>query len=240
MLDLLTLENAVALATLSALEIVLGIDNIVFIAVITNRLPAHIRNTARRLGLGLAMGSRILLLLGIAFIMKLSTPLFTLFDHAITGRDLVLLGGGLFLLAKATFEIHEKLEDPARKDHIQARGKGLVTAMVQIVVLDLVFSLDSVITAVGMARSIEVMIAAIVVAVGVMMLFAGPVSDFVARHPTMQMLAFSFLLLVGVLLVAEGMGKHLDRGYVYFAMAFSLFVEVLNLRMQKARATQPR
>lgn len=230
-----TLENFIALITLAGLEIVLGIDNIVFVVVVTNKLPEASRNTARRLGIGLAMFTRIALLLAISAIMGLTAPLFTVFDHIVSGRDIVLLTGGLFLLAKATHEIHDKLEGPGFEEgHVRSQY-SYTSAIIQILLLDLVFSLDSVITAVGMAQHIGVMVAAIVIAVMVMLLFAGPVSEFVSNHPTVQMLAFSFLLLVGIFLMAEGMHKHIDRGYIYFAMAFSLFVEFLNLKMKKRR-----
>ncbi|MCJ2165327.1 MULTISPECIES: TerC family protein [unclassified Pseudodesulfovibrio] len=230
-----TLENLIALITLSGLEIVLGIDNIVFVVVVTNKLPEASRATARRLGIGLAMVTRILLLLAISAIMGLTAPLFTVFGHVVSGRDVVLLTGGLFLLAKATHEIHDKLEGPGPDgSHVRA-NYSYTSAIIQILLLDMVFSLDSVITAVGMAQHITVMVAAIVIAVLVMLLFAGPVSEFVSAHPTVQMLAFSFLLLVGIFLMAEGMHKHIDRGYIYFAMAFSLFVEFLNLRIRKMR-----
>ncbi len=230
-----TLENLIALVTLAGLEIVLGIDNIVFVVVVTNKLPESSRATARRLGIGLAMFTRIALLLAISAIMGLTAPLFTLFDHVVSGRDVVLLLGGLFLLAKATHEIHDKLEEPGIEE-THVRGQySYFSAIVQIMLLDAVFSLDSVITAVGMAQHLTVMVVAIVLAVLVMLLFAGPVSAFVSDHPTVQMLAFSFLLLVGIFLMAEGMHKHIDRGYIYFAMAFSLFVEFLNLRMKKRR-----
>jgi len=230
-----TLENLIALITLAGLEIVLGIDNIVFVVVVTNKLPEATRDIARRLGIGLAMVTRIALLLAISAIMGLTAPLFTLWNHVVSGRDVVLLAGGLFLLAKATHEIHDKLEESGRAAvNVQAR-RTLASAVVQIMLLDIVFSLDSVITAVGMAQHLTVMVAAIVIAVGVMLLFAGPVSTFVSNHPTVQMLAFAFLLLVGIFLMAEGMHKHIDRGYIYFAMAFSLFVEFLNLRMKKRR-----
>ena len=236
MTELLTLESLVALLTLTGLEIVLGIDNIVFIVVVTAKLPQEQQPLARKLGIGLAMVSRIALLLGITWIMGLTAPLFTVLDHVITGRDLVLLVGGLFLLGKATFEIHEKIEDAGavREAALHARA-SYVSALVQIVLLDLIFSLDSVITAVGMANHLAIMIVAIVLAVMVMLVFAQTVSAFVTKHPTVQMLAFAFLLLVGVFLVAEGVGKHIDRGYIYFAMAFSLFVEFLNLRVRKKR-----
>lgn len=230
---LFSIENLIAFLTLTSLEVVLGIDNIVFIVVITGRLPKAVRAKARNLGLAVAMVSRILLLFAISWIMRLSTPLFALMGHDFSGRDLVLLAGGLFLLGKATGEIHNKLEGV---DHDRASGKavaGLGSAIAQIFLLDVVFSLDSVITAVGMAQHLWVMVAAIVAAVLVMLLFAGKVSRFVSAHPTIQMLAFSFLLLVGVFLVAEGLGKHIDRGYIYFAMGFSLFVESLNLRSRK-------
>jgi predicted tellurium resistance membrane protein TerC len=228
-----TLENLIALITLSGLEIVLGIDNIVFVVVVTNKLPQATRDTARRLGIGLAMVTRIILLLAISAIMGLTAPLFTVFGHVVSGRDLVLLIGGLFLLAKATHEIHDKLEGPPVAEGAARAVHSYAGAIVQIVLLDMVFSLDSVITAVGMAQHLTVMIAAIVIAVGVMLLFAGPVSKFVSAHPTVQMLAFSFLLLVGIFLMAEGLHKHIDRGYIYFAMAFSLFVEFMNLKVRK-------
>jgi predicted tellurium resistance membrane protein TerC len=230
-----TLENLIALITLAGLEIVLGIDNIVFVVVVTNKLPEASRAAARRLGIGLAMFTRIGLLLVISAIMGLTAPLFTVFGHVVAGRDIVLLVGGLFLLAKATHEIHDKLEEPDERDSLVRKQYSYASAIIQVLLLDIVFSLDSVITAVGMAQHVTVMIVAIVIAVFVMLLFAGPVSDFVSSHPTVQMLAFSFLLLVGIFLMAEGMHKHIDRGYIYFAMAFSLFVEFLNLRMKKAR-----
>ncbi|WP_461211533.1 TerC family protein [Desulfocurvus sp. DL9XJH121] len=238
---LFSIENLIAFLTLTGLEVVLGIDNIVFIVVITNKLPRAARAGARRLGLAVAMLSRIALLFAISWIMRLSDPLFHMGAHPVSGRDLVLLAGGLFLLGKATFEIHDKLEGEA--GHADASGRavsGTAAAVMQIMVLDLVFSLDSVITAVGMAQHLWVMVAAIVAAVGVMLAFSGPVGAFVSRHPTVQMLAFSFLLLVGVFLVAEGLGRHIDRGYIYFAMGFSLFVEVLNLRLRKGgKAARP-
>lgn len=235
---LFSIENLVAFVTLAALEVVLGIDNIVFIVVITNKLPEAVRDRARRLGIGAAMVGRIALLFAVTWIMRLSDPLFSLFGHAVSGRDLVLLAGGLFLLGKATFEIHEKLEGEGPEEARGAAAGGLAAAVAQIMVLDLVFSLDSVITAVGMADHLWVMVAAVVAAVGVMLVFSGPVGAFVSRHPTVQMLAFSFLLLVGVFLVAEGLGRHIDRGYIYFAMGFSLFVEILNLRLRGRRTTR--
>jgi predicted tellurium resistance membrane protein TerC len=233
---LLTVENLIAFLTLSALEIVLGIDNIVFIAIISNALPEDVQSKARRIGLLLAMGTRILLLLGITWIMGLTAPLFAILGHVITGRDVVLLAGGLFLIAKSTFEIHEKIEPPRDGEPHLKKVRGFGAAVTQIALLDIVFSLDSVITAVGMSGEIVVMVAAVVAAVAVMMVFADPVSHFVSRHPTVQMLALSFLILIGVFLVAEGLGRHIDRGYIYFAMAFSLLVEMLNMRARKAAA----
>lgn len=235
---LFTAENLIAFLTLTSLEVVLGIDNIVFIVVITNKLPEALRAKARNLGLIVAMASRIMLLFAISWIMRLDEPLFSIFSHSVSGRDLVLLVGGLFLLGKATFEIHEKIEGEGHDPGGGAVVKGMGSAILQILLLDLVFSIDSVITAVGMVEHLWIMVAAIVTAVGVMLMFSGPVGIFVSRHPTVQMLAFSFLLLVGVFLVAEGLGRHIDRGYIYFAMGFSLFVEALNLRMRKMRAAK--
>ncbi|MGE4292571.1 MAG: TerC family protein [Desulfovibrio sp.] len=233
MSELLTIESLLALLTLTGLEVVLGIDNIVFIVVVAGKLPVAQQPLARNLGLGIAMVSRIALLLGITWIMGLTAPLFSVFAHVVSGRDLVLLLGGLFLLGKATFEIHEKIEDSkVVREAARNASASLVMAIIQIVILDLVFSLDSVITAVGMSQNIVIMVMAIVIAVLVMLIFSKPVGFFVTRHPTIQMLAFSFLLLVGVFLVAEGMGKHIDRGYIYFAMGFSLLVEFLNLRIR--------
>jgi predicted tellurium resistance membrane protein TerC len=233
---LLTIENLIALLTLTSMEIVLGIDNIVFLAILTGRLDPAQRAKARFIGLSLAMIMRILLLFGIKWIMSLTEPWFTVLDHAVSGRDMILLLGGLFLIAKATHEIHQRIEGAAHgTPHLRvAASFGMTIA--QIVVIDLVFSLDSVITAVGMVRAIEVMVAAIVIAIIVMMMFAGSVSDFVERHPTIKMLALAFLLLIGVMLLAEGVGKHIERGYIYFAMAFSLVVEMLNIRAGRKAA----
>ncbi|MBL8212634.1 MAG: TerC family protein [Bryobacterales bacterium] len=228
--NLFTAEALVALLTLTALEIVLGIDNIIFISILAGKLPAHQQARARFLGLALAMGTRVALLLSLAWIMRLTAPLFTVLNQEISGRDLILLLGGLFLLWKATREIHERLEGPA---HDQRAAHGSATfgsVLVQIALLDIVFSLDSVITAVGMANQIWVMVTAIVIAVGFMMFTAGAVSGFVERHPTIKMLALSFLLLIGMTLVAESFEQHIPKGYIYFAMAFSVFVELLNLR----------
>ncbi len=229
----------IALGTLTALEIVLGIDNIIFISILVGRLPVHQRQRGRVIGLAMAMGMRILLLLSLTWIMRLSRPLFTLFAHSFSGRDLILIGGGLFLLIKSTFEIHNSLEGGA---HGRARGAAasFMHVIVQITILDIVFSLDSVITAVGLARHLPVMILAIVIAVGVMMFSAKPVGDFVDSHPTIKMLALSFLLLVGFTLVVEGMGLHIPKGYIYFAMAFSCFVEFLNLKMRRHQAAPVR
>jgi predicted tellurium resistance membrane protein TerC len=220
-----------AFATLTALEIVLGIDNIIFISILVGRLPRAQQPRARFIGLTLAMVMRILLLLSLAWIMKLTAPLFSLVGNEISGRDLILIGGGAFLLAKSTTEIHASLEGEEER-----HGPGAVSfwgLLVQIAVIDIVFSLDSVITAVGLVEQVEVMIAAIVVAVAVMMVAAGTISAFVARHPTVKMLALSFLILVGVALIADGFDVHVPKGYIYFAMAFSLGVEMLNLRLRR-------
>lgn len=226
-------ETWISLATLSAMEVVLGIDNVVFLTILTGRLPAAQQPSARRLGLALALVTRLGLLFAISWVMGLTAPFLTLLGRSISGRDLILLGGGLFLIGKATFEIHDKLETSGHAPAPAGRGDyWLVIA--QVAVLDIVFSLDSVITAVGMARHLAVMVAAMLVAVGVMMAFAGAVGQFVERHPTMKMLALSFLILIGVMLVVEGLGQHIDKGYIYFAMAFSLAVELLNLRLRKA------
>lgn len=225
-----TPENLIAFVTLTSLEIVLGIDNIIFIAILAGKLPEHQRNTARRLGLAVAVISRVLLLLSISWVMKLKEPLFTLIGHEMTGKDLVLLFGGLFLMAKATYEIHHKVE-LAHHESSQPRGApSLGLMLLQVVLIDIVFSLDSVITAVGMSQNIPVMIAAILTAVAVMLIASGPVVTFVDHHPAIKLLALSFLLLIGVLLTAEAFDRHIDKGYIYFAMAFSLGVELLNLR----------
>jgi predicted tellurium resistance membrane protein TerC len=221
-----------ALATLTALEIVLGIDNIVFIAILTARLPQEQQPSARRLGLGLAMIMRILLLLGITWVMSLTRPMFSLMEQPFSGRDLILLGGGLFLIVKATHEIHGQFEAAKTEAEQVKNGLSYASVVAQIGVLDIVFSLDSVITAVGMAQALWVMITAVILAVVVMVVFSNAVSEFIHRHPTMRMLALSFLILIGVMLVAEGMGRHIERGYVYFAMAFSMGVELLNMRVR--------
>lgn len=222
----------IALATLTALEIVLGIDNIVFISILTGKLPPAQQPRARTIGLAAAMLMRIALLLSLSWIMGLTATLFTLLGNEISGRDLILLIGGLFLIAKSTFEIHDKLE--GEEGHVSQRVTSSFSAIiVQIMLLDMVFSLDSVVTAIGMAKDVEVMIAAVVIAVVFMMVFAGPISDFVHQHPTIKMLALSFLLLIGMALIADGLQHHIPRGYIYSAMGFSLFVEMLNLRARK-------
>jgi len=226
-------ESWIALLTLTVMEIVLGIDNIVFISILAGTLPAHQRARARTLGLALAMGTRILLLLSLTWVMRLTTPLVTIWSQEISGRDLILLVGGVFLLWKSTHEIHERMEGPADEHQPTRKIKSMAGVLVQIAVLDIVFSLDSVITAVGMANQIAVMIAAIALAVGVMMFTSGAVSDFVDRHPTVKMLALSFLLLIGMALIAEGFHQKIPKGYIYFAMGFSVFVEMLNLRARK-------
>lgn len=227
----------VALATLTALEIVLGIDNIVFISVLVGRLPKELRNKARTIGLALAMVMRILLLLTLTWIMRLTTPVFTVFQNAISGRDIILLAGGLFLLAKSTHEIHQSLEgEPESAKKKLARS--FASVLIQIALLDMVFSLDSVITAVGLADHIPVMILAIVIAVVIMMLSARFIGNFVDNHPTIKMLAMAFLLLVGFSLMGEGLDLHIPKGYIYFAMAFSLGVEILNLKL-RARSQKP-
>jgi predicted tellurium resistance membrane protein TerC len=221
----------IAFLTLAALEIVLGIDNIVFISILVGKLPAHQQARAYRIGLGLAMIMRILLLLSLSWIMGLTEPLFTvpLLGRAVTGRDVVLVVGGLFLVAKSTHEIHDKLEGQEGEKSARVAA-SYAAVLAQIMALDLVFSLDSVITAVGMVRQVGIMIAAVVAAVVVMMLFARSIGDFVSHHPTIKMLALAFLLAIGVMLIADGFGHHVPKGYLYFAMAFSLFVEMLNLK----------
>ena len=225
-------EIWVALLTLTALEIVLGIDNIIFISILADRLPKEMRARARTIGLSLAMGIRILLLLSINWIANLTEPWFTILDHDVSGRDLILLGGGLFLIAKSTTEIHAKLEGHEEGGKVGGKAASFTSVLIQILLLDIVFSLDSVITAVGMADDIGVMIAAVVIAVGVMLFASGPLSAFVSQHPTVKMLALSFLLLIGMSLVAEGWHQHIPKGYIYSAMAFSVLVEVLNLRIR--------
>ena len=227
-------EAWIALATLTALEIVLGIDNIIFISILVGRLPAAQRQQARVLGLSFAMATRILLLLLIAWIIRLTNDLFFVGEMGISGRDLVLIGGGLFLLAKATLEIHESLEGVVAEGHA-ARRASFLSVLVQIALIDIVFSLDSVITAVGLAEDLAVMIIAIMIAVGVMMFSAGAIGRFVDDHPTVKMLALSFLVLIGLALIGEGIDLHIPKGYIYFAMAFSVLVEMLNIRIRRGR-----
>lgn len=227
--------------TLASLEIVLGIDNIVFISIIAGKLPAEQRAKARMIGLGLALVMRILFLLSISWIMRLEHPLFTVLDMDISGRDLILIVGGLFLVGKATYEIHGKLETEEHGSTASIKVTGMTAAIIQIVLIDLVFSIDSVITAVGMVKHVGVMIAAVVVSILFMLAFAGKVSDFLEKHPTLKMLALAFLVLIGFNLFAEGFGYEIPKGYTYFAMAFSLGVEALNIRLRnkQQRPTDP-
>ncbi len=232
---LTTPESWIALVTLTVLEVVLGIDNIIFISILSGKLPEHQQAKARTTGLALATITRVLLLLSLTWVMRLTAPLFSVFANEISGRDLILILGGLFLIGKSTHEIHDKLEGSEGRASAKVKAR-FSSIIVQILLLDIVFSLDSVITALGMARHIEIMVAAVFIAVGVMMLAAGAISRFVERHPTVKILALSFLLLIGVTLIAEGFDQHISKGYVYFAMAFSVFVEMLNLRVRAKEA----
>lgn len=235
MLELLTSPEAwLALLTLTSVEIVLGIDNVVFIAILADRLPEAQRKRARNLGLLAAMVTRLLLLLSISWLVKLTDPLFHLFEHGFSGRDLILIGGGLFLLTKATLEIHHMTEDGGHPEP-DAKPATMTSVILQILALDMVFSLDSVITAVGLADEIAIMIAAVIISVAIMIASAGPISRFLTHQPTFKTLALSFLLLIGLLLMVDGFGIHVPKGYVYFAMAFSAFVEFLNYRLRRAR-----
>ena len=227
----------IALLSLTAMEIVLGIDNIVFISILVGRLPPDQRARVRRIGIAGALITRLGLLFTLSWMMRLTEPLFTVLDHSLSGRDLIMLGGGLFLIAKATLEIHAKLEGGGEDEHGGGKARGAGMVILQIMIVDIVFSLDSVITAVGMANQLWVMVTAMIVAVAVMLAFAGAVGDFVERHPSIKILALSFLILIGVMLTAEGLGQHVEKGYVYFAMGFSLLVEVLNIR--RTRKTPP-
>ena len=230
----LTSEGILALVTLTFLEVILGVDNVIFISILSSRLPAAMQLKARRVGLLGAMLMRVGLLMSIAWITRLTSPLFTVFSHDISGRDLILIGGGLFLLGKATVEIHDRLE--GEEDHGTTRvAPAFKAVIVQIMLLDIVFSLDSVITAVGMAEDISIMVTAVVLAVAIMMFSAEPISSFVNRHPTIKVLALSFLLLIGMSLVGDGLGMHIPKGYIYFAMGFSIFVEMINLRVRGAK-----
>ena len=228
-------SNWIAFLTLVVLELVLGVDNVIFISILAGRLPRHQQARGRRLGLALAVLSRILLLTSLSWIIGLTEPLFTVLQYEISWRDIILILGGLFLLAKSTYEIHQKLEGV--EGHASVRvGPSFVSVMVQVLLLDVVFSLDSVITAVGMVDELAIMVTAVIVAAGLMILASGPVGDFVDRHPTIKMLALSFLLLIGFTLVVEGLHQHIPKGYIYFAMAFSVFVEMLNLRLRRVQA----
>jgi predicted tellurium resistance membrane protein TerC len=232
-MDWLTDPNAwIGLLTLTVLEIVLGVDNIIFISILAGKLPQGQRARARKLGLLGAFCSRILLLLSIAWVVRLTTPLFTVFGVDISGRGLILILGGLFLIGKATHEIHDKLEGDDEASETTKAARSMAAVVAQIMVIDIVFSLDSVITAVGMVDEVSIMIAANVIALGIMLVAAGPISSFVDRHPTVKMLALSFLVLIGTNLVAEGIGQHIPKGYTYFAMAFSVLVEVLNIKVR--------
>jgi predicted tellurium resistance membrane protein TerC len=239
-MEWLNAEALVALATLTVLEIVLGVDNVIFISILSGKLPKQDQRRARRVGLFAAMFMRIGLLMSLAWIIRLTAPLFTVVGQEISGRDLILIIGGLFLLAKSTYEIHDKLE--GEEGHASGRvAASFASVIVQIMLLDIVFSLDSVITAVGMAEHLWVMVTAVVLAVAIMLVSAEPISSFVHQHPTVKMLALSFLLLIGVSLVAEGFDHHIPKGYIYFAMAFSVFVEMINLRVRaKARPVELR
>lgn len=228
-------EAWIALATLTALEIVLGVDNIIFISILVGRLPESQREYARKLGLGLAMMTRLVLLFSITWVMGLTEPWFTVFTYEISGRDVILVGGGLFLVAKATHEIHNSLEGVIERDSTQVAAAGFGMVLVQIALLDIVFSLDSVITAVGLVDEIAIMAIAIILAVGVMLMAANAIGNFVDKHPTIKILALSFLILVGVTLMVEGFNVHVPKGYIYFAMAFSVTVEMLNIRMRKKK-----
>lgn len=230
---LLNPEIWIAFFTLTALELVLGIDNIIFISIVVDKLPQESRETARKLGLFLAMFMRIGLLLVLSWIVGMTEPVFTAFDFAFSGRDLILIGGGLFLIWKSTGEVHQLLEGEEGEESRKI-ANSFAGVIVQIMMIDLVFSLDSIITAVGMVREVGVMIAAVVASVGLMMLFAGAIGKFVSDHPTIKMLALSFLVVVGVVLIADGFGHHVPKGYIYFAMAFSVCVEMLNIRLRKS------
>ncbi len=228
-------QALIALLTLTILEIVLGIDNIIFISILSGKLPKSEQKKGRLVGLALAMLTRILLLFSISLIVKLTEPFFTVYGLGISGRDLILILGGLFLLAKSTMEIHSKLEGEEEHHNVKTKA-SFASVIIQILLLDVVFSLDSVITAIGMANDLPVMIIAVVIAVIFMMFFSGSISDFVEKHPTIKILALSFLLLIGFSLIIEGMHQHIPKGYIYFAMAFSVFVEMLNLKMRKKKA----
>lgn len=232
---ILSTEGLIAFLTLSLLEIVLGIDNIIFISILTNKLPKENQAKARFAGISLALVFRVAMLFGITWIIQLTEPLFTVFEMGFTGRDLVLLAGGLFLLAKSTSEIHHKMEGESHeeKEEKSSVRKGFASIIIQIALLDIVFSFDSILTAIGMTEELGIMIMAVIVSLIVMLIFAGRIADFIAKHPTLQVLALSFLILIGVMLIAEGFHQHISKGYIYFAVAFSLVVEIINMRMKK-------
>lgn len=230
---LFTTDGLIALLTLSALEIVLGIDNIIFIAIVAGRLPEHLKDKARIVGLTLAVITRIGLLFSLTLLMGLTEPILTIFSHSFSGRDIVLLLGGLFLIAKATHEIHAKFDDIDEVKELTKGRSSFSGVIAQILVLDIIFSLDSVITAVGMVKELSIMVAAIIISIGIMLIFSKSIVDFIEENPTMKMLALSFLILVGVVLVADGMGQHIDKAYIYFAMAFSVGVEMLNIKLRR-------
>lgn len=232
---ILSTEGLIAFLTLSLLEIVLGIDNIIFISILTNKLPKENQAKARFAGISLALVLRVAMLFGITWIIQLTEPLFTVFEMGFTGRDLVLLAGGLFLLAKSTSEIHHKMEGESHEEKEEKGSvrKGFTSIIIQIALLDIVFSFDSILTAIGMTEELGIMIMAVIVSLIVMLIFAGRIADFIAKHPTLQVLALSFLILIGVMLIAEGFHQHISKGYIYFAVAFSLVVEIINMRMRK-------
>ncbi len=232
-------EMLAALFTLTVLEIVLGIDNIIFISILAGKLPAHQQARVRTIGLAAAMITRLLLLFSLTWIMKLTTPLFAVLGHGFSGRDLILLGGGLFLIWKSATEIYEKVEGHGEKERAAKGGVSVAGTIVQIMILDIVFSLDSVITAVGMSNNLTVMCLAVIIAVGVMMLSSGAVSAFITKHPSIKLLALSFLLMIGVVLIGEGMGQHISKGYIYCSMAFAFLIEVLNIRMRRKALHKP-
>ncbi|MBD9369897.1 TerC family protein [Xanthomonas sp. XNM01] len=238
--SLFTPEILIALATLTALELVLGIDNIIFISILAGKLPPHQRDKARKLGIALAAISRLGLLFAIAWIVGLTAPLFEVFGHTFSWRDLILIGGGLFLIGKATHEIHQKIEGGGEESVVKHAATSFAGVLAQIMVLDIVFSLDSIITAVGMVDERWVMVTAILISIVFMLVFAGPISRFVERHPTVKILALSFLIMIGLVLIADGFGQHISKGYIYAAMAFSVFVEMINLwirRRENQRST---
>jgi predicted tellurium resistance membrane protein TerC len=233
--EIFTAESLIAFLTLTSLETVLGIDNVIFIAIVAGRLPAEQRDKARMLGLTLAVVTRILLLYTLSWMMRLTDDLFFIGSHGVSGKDLILLGGGLFLIAKATHEIHVKLEEGGHSDLERPKSAKFWGVIAQILLIDIIFSLDSVVTAVGMVNNLPIMVTAIIVSIGVMLIFSKTIVSFIERHPTIKMLALSFLILIGVMLVAEGCGKHIEKGYIYFAMAFSLMVETLNIRSRAGK-----